>query len=89
MPRGAQPDLLAMADATQFIPTVVQTATAQWEFFGEQTYDLEGHLDQNGHKEGEDGFYQRIGQYWLEGTGTRNIDGRYDGFPGLRHSFPG
>jgi hypothetical protein len=76
-----QPDLLAMADATQFIPAIVQTATAQWEFFGEQTYDIDGHLDQNGHKEGEDGSYQRIGQYWLEGTGTRNIDGRDHEFP--------
>jgi Uncharacterized protein conserved in bacteria (DUF2272) len=82
---GALPDAqqapAAIADASQFIPAIVQTATAQWEFFGEQTYDLEGRLVQNGHKEGEDGFYQRIGQYWLEGTSTRNIDGRDHDFP--------
>ena len=80
-PPGRNPIFSAMADATQFIPTVVQTATAQWEFFGEQTYDIDGHLDQNGHKEGEDGFYQRIGRSWLEGTGTRNIDGRDHEYP--------
>jgi hypothetical protein len=78
---GAAPDMSVMADASQFIPRILQVAAAQWEFFGEQTYDIQGHLDHNGHKEGEEGFYQRIGQYWLEGTNTRNIDGRDHGFP--------
>ena len=78
---GVPQELSVMADASQFIPTIVRTATAQWEFFGEQTYDIDGRSVQNGHKEGEDGFYQRIGQYWLEGTNTRNIDGRDHEFP--------
>ena len=78
---AAPQELSVMADASQFIPTIVQTAAAQWEFFGEQTYDIDGRSVQNGHKEGEDGFYQRIGQYWLEGTNTRNIDGRDHEFP--------
>jgi hypothetical protein len=29
-----------------------------------------------GHSEGEDGWYQRVGRYFLEGTGTANIDGK-------------
>lgn len=78
---GVPQELSVMADASQFIPTIVRTATAQWEFFGEQTYDIDGRSVQNGHKEGEDGFYQRIGKYWLEGTNTRNIDGRDHEFP--------
>jgi hypothetical protein len=47
----------------------------------EQSYDIDGRLSQAGHKEGEEGFYQRIGQYWLEGTNTRNIDGQDHEFP--------
>jgi hypothetical protein len=78
---GVPQEMATMADASQFIPTIVQTATAQWEFFGGQTYDVNGRLVQNGHKEGEDGFYQRVGQYWLEGTNTRNVDGRDHEFP--------
>jgi hypothetical protein len=51
-------------------------ATAEWNFFGQQTYDVNGHKNHAGHTEGEDGWYQRVGVYWLEGTNTHNIDGR-------------
>jgi Uncharacterized protein conserved in bacteria (DUF2272) len=78
---GPVPAAAMAAAPAQFIPKVVQTATEQWEFFGEQTYDIDGRLLQNGHKEGEEGFYQRVGQYWLEGTNTRNIDGRDHDYP--------
>jgi hypothetical protein len=78
---GAPQDLSVTADASQFIPAIVRIATAQWEFFDEQTYDVDGRLAHGGHKEGEEGFYQRVGQYWLEGTNTRNIDGRDHDFP--------
>jgi hypothetical protein len=53
-----------------------QTATGEWEFFERQTYDVEGNVEHAGRKEGEDGWYQRIGQYWVEGTNTFGIDGR-------------
>jgi hypothetical protein len=51
-------------------------ASEEWKAFGEQTYDLVGHTTHAGHKEGEDGFYQKIGNYWIEGTNTHGIDGR-------------
>jgi hypothetical protein len=58
----------------------VATAAAQWDFFGRQTYDINGHLNDGGHKEGEDGWYQRIGRYWQEGVGVNGIDGRNHGW---------
>jgi hypothetical protein len=51
-------------------------ASREWRFFGEQTYDLTGHHVHSGHTEGEDGWYQRVGTYWLDGTGTHGLDGR-------------
>jgi hypothetical protein len=80
-PQPASVHPSAVTPVSQFIPTIVKTATTQWEFFGKQTYDVEGRIDQSGHKEGEGGFYQRVGQYWLEGTNTRNIDGRDHDYP--------
>ena len=67
---------LALPPAASSTATIVQTATAQWDFFGQQTYNQNGHLLHAGHKEGEEGFYQRIGEYWLVGTNTHGIDGR-------------
>ena len=55
--------------------------TDQWSFFGNQAYDLSGHAAHVGHKEGEDGWYQRIGQYWVEGTDTHGLDGRDHSWP--------
>ena len=62
--------------ASPFAAHIVEIANAEWRFFGGQTYDLNGHATQVGHKEGEDGYYQRIGQYWVDGTNTHGIDGR-------------
>jgi hypothetical protein len=59
-----------------FADTLVQIATDQWNFFGDQTYDLSNQIIHAGRKEGEDGFFQRVGQYWVQGTGTHGIDGR-------------
>jgi hypothetical protein len=56
-------------------------AGGQWDFFGQQTYDVNGHALRVGHKEGEDGIFQRIGEYWLEGTNTHGLDGRDHGVP--------
>jgi len=56
-------------------------ASAQWDFFGQQTYDLNGTASRVGHKEGEDGFFQRVGEYWVEGTNTHGVDGRNHGMP--------
>ena len=50
-------------------------------FFGDQTYDIHGHITQLGHKEGDDGWYQRVGTYWLDGTNTRGVDGQNHDMP--------
>jgi Uncharacterized protein conserved in bacteria (DUF2272) len=59
-----------------FVQNIVGIANRQWDFFGDQTFDLAGRTTLVGHKEGEDGWYQRVGEYWLEGTGTHGVDGR-------------
>jgi hypothetical protein len=64
-----------------FAAKVESAATDQWHFFGDQTYDIDGHASHVGHKEGDDGWYQRVGTYWLDGTTTHGIDGRNHGMP--------
>lgn len=59
-----------------FAARAVKVAIDQWSFFGKQTYDLNGAMNHEGHKEGEQGFYQRIGEYWEEGTNIHGIDGQ-------------
>ena len=58
-----------------------EVAEAEWVFFGRQTYNIDGKKDHAGHTEGEDGWYQRIGRYWVEGTTTHGIDGRNHAWP--------
>jgi hypothetical protein len=59
-----------------FVNDLIQIATDQWNFFEKQTYDLSNRLINVGRKEGEDGWFQRVGKYWVEGTDTHGIDGR-------------
>ncbi|MGA8655028.1 MAG: DUF2272 domain-containing protein [Chthoniobacterales bacterium] len=59
-----------------FADHVAAIALQEWSFFGSQTYDISGFPKQVGHKEGEDGWYQRIGAYWKDGAGLDGIDGR-------------
>jgi Uncharacterized protein conserved in bacteria (DUF2272) len=66
---------------TGFVARAVQIATQEWDFFGQQTFDLNGHTTHIGHKENEDGFSQRIGQYFLEGTNTHGVDGGNQSVP--------
>ena len=54
---------------------IIAVAKNEWDFFGNQTYDERGHLSHAGHTEAEEGWAQRIGTYWLAGTGTHGIDG--------------
>jgi hypothetical protein len=53
-------------------------ATQEWNFFGGQTYDIHGHTTIAGHKEGDAGFFERVGTYWVTGTGIPGRDGRTD-----------
>jgi hypothetical protein len=64
-----------------FVDRRLSIAKNEWDFFGRQTYDPNGHALQIGHKEGEEGYYQRVGQYWVEGTGTHGVDGRDHDMP--------
>jgi hypothetical protein len=51
-------------------------AGGQWDFFGNQTFDLRGRVTQIGHKEGEDGFFQQVGRFWRDGVDINGVDGR-------------
>lgn len=77
----AAPAALVAPAAGGFVARARDIALGEWRFFGSQTYDLNGNKDQAGHTEGEDGFYQRVGQYWLEGTNTHGLDGRNHDWP--------
>jgi hypothetical protein len=68
----------APADATSFAGRAVQHAIEQWDLFGRQTYDLQGHRTHTGHQEGEDPWYKRIGDYWKNGVNDSTLDGRDD-----------
>jgi hypothetical protein len=59
-----------------FAGRVAAIALQEWSFFGSQTYDINGFPTQIGHKESEDGWYQRVGTYWKEGAELDGIDGR-------------
>jgi len=77
--QGAQDN--ALVESSGFAAKVEEVATNEWHFFGDQTYDIHSLLTHAGHKEGEDGWYQRVGTYWLDGTSTQSVDGRNDGMP--------
>lgn len=64
-----------------FVDRLLKTATNEWNFFGQQTYDVDGHCLKVGHKEGEEGYYQRVGQYWVEGASTHGVDGQNHEMP--------
>jgi hypothetical protein len=64
-----------------FAAKVIDTASNEWKFFGQQEYDLAGRAVRIGHKEGEDGWFQRVGRYWAEGTNTEGIDGQNHDMP--------
>jgi hypothetical protein len=69
------------ASPATFAEKLMAAAFGEWNFFGKQTYDMNGNTVTVGHKEGEDGFYQRVAAYWLDGTNTRGIDGRDHEWP--------
>ncbi len=64
-----------------FPTKAMNEAVAQWNFFGNQQETLAGAKTHVGHLEGEDGYYQRVGEYWVVGTNTHGIDGRNHDYP--------
>lgn len=67
--------------AGSFASRLASAATGEWNFFGGQTYDAQGHLTRSGHKEGENGWFQKVGEYWLRGTNTTGVNGLTTGMP--------
>jgi hypothetical protein len=56
--------------------SVITNATAEWEFFGRQEIDSNGDYVKKGKEETDDGFWQRVGEYWAYGINNTNLDGR-------------
>ncbi len=76
--------LAATSIATDSQGFEAQSATiseGEWNFFGRQNYNLSGTVTHVGHKEGEDGYYQRVGLYWSQGVGRDDLDGRDHDWP--------
>lgn len=60
---------------------LIETALAEWKFFGAGTWMLDGSTT-DGKKEYQDGAWQRIGDYWKEiGGAYGNLTGKDRGYP--------
>jgi chitosanase len=66
--------------ASDFAAKTASVAIEQWTFFGEQRYNRNGSIIHSGHKEGEDGWWQRVGVYWAH-IGRDDLDGRDHEWP--------
>jgi lysozyme family protein len=60
-----------------FAGNLCAMAGKEWDFFGNNTFNLAGATIKAGHREAEPGFFERIGTYW-RGVGDPNSDGRTD-----------
>jgi GH25 family lysozyme M1 (1,4-beta-N-acetylmuramidase) len=69
-------DIHAPSETVSFADRAATIAGQEWRFFGKQTMNLAGNVIDIGHKEGDAGFFQRVGTYWLEGVNIQGIDGR-------------
>ncbi|MBY3535988.1 DUF2272 domain-containing protein [Rhizobium laguerreae] len=66
----------AAAGFSNIVSDVQRLCIEEWSRFGQQEYGINGQLVRQGHQEGEDGYAERIGEYWNVGTNTTGIDGR-------------
>ena len=62
------------------IDKIVKLCRDEWTFFGKQEFGLDGKKIRDGMDETEEGFWQRVGIYWLEGTG-QNLSGKNADYP--------
>jgi hypothetical protein len=62
------------------IDELIAQATAEWEFFEKQEYDIDGTMIKRGKQETDEGFWQRVGIYWGDGVGQR-LTGKNTDFP--------
>jgi lysozyme family protein len=60
-----------------FAGNLCTMAAKEWDFFGDNTFNLAGATTKAGHREAEPGFFERIGAYWRV-VGDPNSDGRTD-----------
>lgn len=51
--------------ASPFKKKLIETAEAEWKFFGYQAVSIDGHVT-HGHKEGEPVFANRVALYWKQ-----------------------
>ena len=77
----AEPGEVAPENRSSIAIKGMQLCLDEWALFGKQEYDKNGNTARAGRREGEDGIYQRIGSYWLEGTNTHGLDGRNHEMP--------
>ena len=83
LPMVEQPSVPYFGEETPvsgFADNAASIATDEWLFFGEQRYNRNGGLLHSGHKEGEDGWWQRVGLYWAK-IGRDDLDGRDHDWP--------
>lgn len=76
---GIQP-VVVPTPASDFAAKAASHAIEQWTYFGEQRYNRNGSTIHSGHKEGEDGWWQRVGVYWAH-IGRDDLDGRDHEWP--------
>ena len=56
---------------TPYKKNIVKTATDEWARFGYQTIGKDGKYIKKGAKENENGYWQRVGDYWKQALGKR------------------
>lgn len=61
------------------VEAAIKIAREEWEFFGKQEIDINGKTIRRGRKETDEGFWQRVGLYWMDGTG-KNLTGKNDDY---------
>lgn len=65
---------------TDFVTTLIKNCLEEWDYFHNQTIDSNGAVVKRGMKETDEGYWQRVGKYWFEGTG-RTLTGKNTDFP--------
>jgi len=63
--------LLLIRKLTPYKKYLVKNANEEWARFGYQTRDKNNNWIKQGRKEYEDGFWQRVGDYWRQGVGKK------------------
>lgn len=54
-----------LAGADPLTENMVKIARQEWDFFGQQTI-VHGQMVKEGHRETDEGYWQRVGTYWKE-----------------------